>query len=87
MLSIHHFKRPTLLKQGLQVAVQSLKTQYTSSCCASKKKQEEKPSMASLKFWSDPITWQRTRVNTLRYNDEVFSLAVVYVYIYADIRT
>ncbi|ORX61500.1 hypothetical protein DM01DRAFT_1280459 [Hesseltinella vesiculosa] len=35
----------------------------TKSCCH---KTEAKPSLLSRKFWSDPVTWQRTRLNTFR---------------------
>ncbi|KAI8876521.1 hypothetical protein K501DRAFT_338026 [Backusella circina FSU 941] len=37
-----------------------------STCCPKKQQEEKKEPVASLKFWSDPVTWQRTRVNTLR---------------------
>ncbi|KAI9318065.1 hypothetical protein BX666DRAFT_1934485 [Dichotomocladium elegans] len=39
----------------------------SSSCChRGKEKPEPPPSVTSLKFWSDPTTWQRTRLNTFR---------------------
>jgi hypothetical protein len=49
-------------------ACQQLKWGYKplySTCCHKKTEKEEKKA-TSLKFWSDPVTWQRTRVNTLR---------------------
>ncbi|KAK4516510.1 uncharacterized protein ATC70_011482 [Mucor velutinosus] len=66
MLSVHHLKRPSVSKQVLR-AWQPLQTtiRQQGSCCS--KKQDEKPAaITSVKFWSDPLTWQRTRVNTLR---------------------
>ncbi|GAA5798112.1 hypothetical protein HPULCUR_003512 [Helicostylum pulchrum] len=35
-----------------------------SSTC--QKSKEDKTPIISTKFWSDPVTWQRTRINTLR---------------------
>ncbi|KAI8642472.1 hypothetical protein BD408DRAFT_482793 [Parasitella parasitica] len=60
MLNIHHLKRPCIARVLLPLQT----TLRQGSCCA--KKQEEPPMITSAKFWSDPTTWQRTRVNTLR---------------------
>lgn len=65
MLGIHHLKRPCMAKHMARTLQPFQTTIRQGSCCS--KKQEEKPAVTSTKFWSDPITWQRTRVNTLRY--------------------
>lgn len=63
MLVIQHFKRPQVAKHVLQMVGNTTIYRHSSGC---HKKKEEKVSITSSKFWSDPVTWQRTRVNTLR---------------------
>ncbi|KAI9487630.1 MAG: hypothetical protein EXX96DRAFT_86353 [Benjaminiella poitrasii] len=62
--SIINSRRPCLFhfKQTLFTRIR-----MTSTCCHHKvKSPEKKTPPTGLKFWSDPVTWQRTRINTLR---------------------
>lgn len=63
MLTIQQFRRPQTAKHVLQI-IKSTAINRHSSCCH--KKKEEKLSVTESKFWLDPVTWQRTRINTLR---------------------
>lgn len=67
MLRINTLKSPLTSRNVTKILNKTQYTAYTSSCCHSKKKEAEtKAPVTSLRFWSDPLTWQRTRVNTLR---------------------
>ncbi|KAI9362327.1 hypothetical protein BD770DRAFT_408130 [Pilaira anomala] len=65
MLNIALAKKPQVNKHVLSLVRNTMI--YRHSSCCHKPKQETKPvPITSSKFWSDPVTWQRTRVNTLR---------------------
>lgn len=89
MLGIQQFKRPQVSRQvfGLVKRSTALTPLRHSSCCHKKKEQVEDNNKAapitSSKFWSDPLTWQRTRVNTLRYI--VFFFFLIYIHIVSRI--
>lgn len=61
MLRVCSMKRPLVTGMGL---FSSKRLPYTS--CCKHNKEDTKPSVTNTKFWSDPVTWQRTRINTLR---------------------
>lgn len=68
MFGIRQLKRPQVSRHVVQLIKKSttLTAYRHSSCCHKKKEEENKAPITSSKFWSDPLTWQRTRVNTLR---------------------
>lgn len=63
MLSILHAKKPLASKHVFSLVKNTMVYRNSSTCQKSK---EGKTPIISTKFWSDPVTWQRTRINTLR---------------------